>query len=676
MHPKPINMFKLLFLIKHAIIAILLTIASLSVVTAGLPSTDAADSVRIENWLDSAIQFQFRNPLVSVEFAKKAREASILANDDRRLLRADFILAFYYLRQDSISKALPMYNSVIAKSRELDDFQTLSRAYTNLGIYYTHQGQFDSSSHYLDMALSTAERNRDTVALAKIYGNKGVLEEMKGDLLKAGEHFYRSMELNTAIGDSLGISRCLSNISELHYRQQEFDKCIYYLKQAIALREAMKSKVDLAHSYSNLGSVYIDIERYDSARIFLMKTLELANSPGFDARIKSSTLNNLGSVNKKMGNYDDALQLIKESLAISMPRNDVWMIQEALMNLGETYTARGSLEEAEDNYLKALNYAQADQFKVLRQRIYFKLSALYGLMEDYGKAYHMQSKYIALKDSLNATEKEKALAELQTKYESEQQKSEILDLKKNMKIKDLTISRNKIIMLSAILISILSLGMVLLYFNRYKLKKSAAEEKDLLLREIHHRVKNNLQIILSLLNIQARKTHDDKVLETIREGQTRVQSMALIHQKLYQSESLKEIDMQEYLEQLGEYLLQVFNVHDKRITIHTFAPGIYLDINTSIPLGLIINELLSNALKYAFAETDEGDISIRIIKAEDTYYLSLSDSGKGLPDEMDIHSGKTLGLKLVNLLVQQLNGQFTIEKQKGAHFKIQFKEVV
>ncbi|MEQ8423226.1 MAG: histidine kinase dimerization/phosphoacceptor domain -containing protein, partial [Cyclobacteriaceae bacterium] len=200
-------------------------------------------------------------------------------------------------------------------------------------------------------------------------------------------------------------------------------------------------------------------------------------------------------------------------------------------------------------------------------------------------------------------------------------------------------------------------------------------EKESLLREIHHRVKNNLQVISSLLNMQSYHLDDPGMINAIAEGQSRVKAMALIHQKLYQTEQLTEIDFEEYTNQLINHLATAFGQPDKKINSKVSGANIKLDIDTAIPLGLILNELVTNAYKYAFEGVNEGDLAIELQRVDDHQYeLTVADSGKGLPGDFDVTKLNSLGLKLVNMLIEQLDGQLTIQSENGTQFSIRFKE--
>ncbi len=208
--------------------------------------------------------------------------------------------------------------------------------------------------------------------------------------------------------------------------------------------------------------------------------------------------------------------------------------------------------------------------------------------------------------------------------------------------------------------------------NYEKQIKQSLNEKEVLLKEIHHRVKNNLQIISSLLNLQSRYIEDKNALGVFKESQNRIKSMALIHEKLYQSEDITRIDFIEYIRSLTFHLFHSYSVDQSTIGLSISSEDVLFDIDTSIPCGLIINEILSNSLKYAFPDGRKGKINIDLHLEGEKYVLIISDNGIGFPEGLDFQNTETLGLRLVNILVGQINGAITLDKSEGTSFKIEF----
>ncbi|MFO7448409.1 MAG: histidine kinase dimerization/phosphoacceptor domain -containing protein [Ignavibacteriaceae bacterium] len=199
------------------------------------------------------------------------------------------------------------------------------------------------------------------------------------------------------------------------------------------------------------------------------------------------------------------------------------------------------------------------------------------------------------------------------------------------------------------------------------------QEKVILLQEIHHRVKNNLQVISSLLNLQSGYIEDEKSLEIFRESQNRVRSMALIHERLYQSKDLNKIEFAGYISSLCKDLFSSYNIDTDRISLKSDLTGIFFEIDTAILCGLIINELISNSLKHAFPENRRGEIYIGLHFIEGSgYILIVRDNGIGFPDDLDFRNTESLGLQLVNTLTEQLGGNIELNTNNNTEFKITF----
>ena len=246
-------------------------------------------------------------------------------------------------------------------------------------------------------------------------------------------------------------------------------------------------------------------------------------------------------------------------------------------------------------------------------------------------------------------------------------------------------SRNLFSFLS-ILFSVYLLGGVLgknllkahhnLYKSRNEIEKRI-KEKETLLREVHHRVKNNLQTVSSLLSLQSRSIEDKKMKSIIKSSQNRVISMAMVHEMLYMRDDLSKIEYKSYVKELSEFLIRSIKGAENKVKLNIDIPDIKLGIDTAIPLGLLINEAITNALKYGITDENEGEINIAIKREKNNeYVLNIGDNGVGFPDSVDHKTTKSLGLKLIHNLARQLKG--TISKdatKKGTNYIIRFSEV-
>lgn len=329
--------------------------------------------------------------------------------------------------------------------------------------------------------------------------------------------------------------------------------------------------------------------------------------------------------------------------------------------------------------------------------------ALYQIDSAEGKYFSALQHYQGFRrtsDSLFSMKAGLVLNEMSVKYKAEKNESDIKLLTKQGELKEAQLKQsrfnNNIVIGSAIILALLS-GLL---YNRYRLKqksnqqleakqteinqKNAAllslvndkdvllEEKEWLIKEIHHRVKNNLQIVISLLNTQSKYLDSEEAIRAINESRHRMQAMSLIHQKLYQSENVAFVNMQTYIRELSGYLEASFN-SSKNIYFELNVDPIELDISQAIPIGLILNETITNAIKYAFVNTESGMISIAMKSIDGgEVMLDIRDNGVGLPEDFEVSKGDSMGMRLVRGLVKQIDGKLLIARNHGTCIKITF----
>ncbi len=201
-------------------------------------------------------------------------------------------------------------------------------------------------------------------------------------------------------------------------------------------------------------------------------------------------------------------------------------------------------------------------------------------------------------------------------------------------------------------------------------QSSSIKEKNILIQEIHHRVKNNLQMISSLLNMQSRLVKDPRILGPLQDSKNRVLSMAVIHEKLYQSNDLAHINLADYVDDFVDTLLSIYSPSVGSISIDVQVEEIFMDINIAIPFGMLINELLTNALIHAFPKEKHGRINIQVGNNGSHIELTVSDDGVGIPNYVDIGQPNTLGFQLVDALVTQVDGSYSVNTEMGTEIRI------
>jgi two-component sensor histidine kinase len=301
---------------------------------------------------------------------------------------------------------------------------------------------------------------------------------------------------------------------------------------------------------------------------------------------------------------------------------------------------------------------------------YGHVSTIYEKLGNYQEALAYQKKARTMRDSTAKKESDIAMSEMLTRYETGKKEDTIASQEKQL-------SQQRLVQWLILGIAVLLSGFLFFGWRSYKARTKANRllgaknaENELLLKEIHHRVKNNLEVVSSLLALQSEQIDDPNTKDAMQEGQNRVQSIGIVHQKLYQGTNLGAIEMKDYFINLGENLIGSFGA-EKRVTIECAMDNLDVDIDTAVPLGLIVNELLTNTLKYAFPEGQQGKVEITLHKnADGVLQLQVSDNGVGKSGQT---KGTGFGGQLISLLTQQLNGTMQEEVKNGTRISFDFK---
>ena len=523
----------------------------------------------------------------------------------------------------------------------------------------------------------------------------------------------------------LRITEMRGDIAEI---KGQLEAAYDYYKQAIPIAQSINRYEKVSDLQRRIGYVLDNLDRHEEALQYYEEALEtvklIEKNPSLSMIDKQTDMFAINSFCytslakayfklKKDNNLIENTIARAESNALkvdSFVAGDVWILEiEYLISKGDFKKANTVLSYIErlkikysDYFLEADWAADALYFKafllkeegrfedaktLLKECItqnekakditslsktYKLLSEIYHHTNEDGEAYAAQSKYIFYNDSLRKKSEFLTINNLEAQYQNQKKQGEIDQ--KNAVQKWL---------ISGILGLIVLLGFIF-YQNRSIKTKNAllaqqADQLATMMKEIHHRVKNNLEVINSLLNMQSFQSLDPSVKETLKEGQSRIKSMALIHNKLYQNDNLAKIDFQDYATELAKSIISTFKIK-KEIDLAVQAEGITLDIDTAVPLGLILNELITNSMKYAYNDVEKGLLNISISQLKDKEYtLKVSDNGKGMSPDFDIQKAKSLGLRLVQSLTKQLSGVLNIEKPlntEGVVFNIQFREAI
>ncbi len=470
------------------------------------------------------------------------------------------------------------------------------------------------------------------------------------------------------------------DVAEYYRRVTKFGLARKRILEAQAAYEAyaLKDSAILIRIYHRAAA--ISNERNDIRGSILLshKALKLARDANYPYS-QGISLNELGYSYKNLHRYDTAVTLYRQAEEIWFKLGAYREAVNAMNNRAMLY-AHADYPRAQifQLYRAVIDTVQNNQVDFSLSSVYQYLHLQHAGMGDSATAYRYLVLYHHEEMRQEQLRNDIAVTNITEQYEAEKVRSEMLEVSDQLERKKEETTR--------IYFFLITLGVlfIVIGFLAYKLNRSnnklvdRNKEKDTLLQEIHHRVKNNLQIISSLLELQTRKTTDPSTISIMQEGQNRVKAMSLIHKKLYQNEDLARVEFQAYVDDLTATLYQVFNSGNQAIDHQIEAENIYFDIDTAIPLGLIINELVTNAYKYAFDEVANPQLRIQIDSLQNgEYQLRVSDNGPGLAPDFNIKEVKSLGLRLVSRLTKQLLGTMEYERDGNINtFAITFKDTL
>ncbi|MCU0402467.1 MAG: tetratricopeptide repeat protein [Algoriphagus sp.] len=557
--------------------------------------------------------------------------------------------------------AILNYKEAYPIFEEQKDIPSLASVNENIGLAYMKMNDYPKSLEYLELTDSLLSTYLDSMEVRWIgfYINKQITLIGLRREAEALALLFKALKIAEHNQDPQYIGKVHYKLADIYDFMGDTPKQYKSLMTARSAYKDTQNLLDLANIHTSLIMYHFDSGSLDSAIVYAQKCLEFYEPNGFVDEV-GITYGMLGNVEFKKENYSEAIRYFQKALENFGDQNSQ-SYAGYLFNIGFAYNKIGNSKAALEYIERSLVTRKKLNIAVDLMESYQGLAETYQRIGDYKKAFENLTLYQLYKDSVFTETKNKQLTELQEQFESDKKDKAIAELEQERELQNLRTQKQQAQIYFSIGGLVFLLGISGVFFRQATVRKKHNQqleaknleiakqnaERELLLKEIHHRVKNNLQIISSLLSMQTRSMKDEKMKDAMKESQSRVKTMALIHEKLYQYENLSKINMQEYMQQLSEFLTHTYR-SDKDIKITIDAANINLDMDMAIPLGLITNELLSNALKYAFEDREYGEITIRFSQKEPgSYTLLVKDTGIGLDKNLDIENTKSLGLKLV-----------------------------
>lgn len=595
-----------------------------------------------------------------------------------------------------------LLDSLQKEYRTADNFEDKQHWLSEIVEEHFASGDVVSARPFVDRMHKQATIKKDTFWITLSLRAYGHIADAQNRISDAIDTMIIATKMNEQAGipdGAAGIRNRLAMIMDVNGRSSEARQLF---RKSIEFYKSEKDYEDLAISYNSLGVSYDSDSLYEKAFQAFEMALVYVSKLGEDDDIiakhpyvyKSVIYAGIGNSHRDLKQFRKATSYFEKALEMAEKYDYVpmesYVLNEVGLMLIELKTTPDYLKNLVDKYggseeILNLAYetAKYSGYALDRMDAARSLSLYYANTGNFEKAYERQSEYLSLYEAHFDSLQLKTYADLELKYNTAEQDRQIAE-------NELVIAKGNqerlilYLVLGGAILVLLAIFLVNRRLKRAKAKieeqkalaDQALEEKNLLLKEVHHRVKNNLQVISGLLNKQAMKSTDETVKELMSEGQNRIKSMAMIHQSLYQTEDFRNINMKQYTEELVKSIATTYSVPDQKVDLDLEMKSSNFHIDLAIPLGLILNELLTNVFKYAFTGRKNGLVRIRLEKTNDSdFEMVVSDNGVGLPDDFDQRMSKSLGMNLVKGLCWQLHGKLDYETNAGSTFKVQFKDL-
>ena len=588
-------------------------------------------------------------------------------------------------------------------------------AFRDLHFYYSEMNR-DTALYFAEQQLLLSQKLHQKLWEASAYESIGYVTQIMSNYPKAYEALSNALRIaedsnsekqnwnvKKFAKDGDAYKARYYNLTAIHIlfaflnigtgnNQKAFES----FEKGIKTAEKVNDKVGLIAAYANFGSVCQQFNKLDSAIFLTNKALtylnasdlHLTNPPYYNFE-KGNSLNTLGLIYSQKGDFLIAKKYLKEAEQLCQDENSRDALLNIYISMASVYQKNRQLDSSLYYAQKSLHTAQLLGTPTAINNAYSTITESYKAQGNIPSAFQYLQLSKALNDSLNNSRQEK-LNQYQNISFNEQIRllaveKDNLQLQSNIRAYAMLAGISVVLVIALILYrnnsirtninrKLETLNLDLAHKNTLLDHRNA--QNELLLKEIHHRVKNNLEIVSSLLQLQSAQIDDPSVQAAMLSSQNRVHSMGIIHQKLYQAEHLASIEMRDYFINLSENILDSFNA-EGRIKVECVMPALVLDVDTAVSIGLIANELITNSLKYAFNEKEKGQIKISLTEnqnasnTEGSLLLKIADNGIGLPMNGKA-KGTGFGTQLINLLTRQLDGQLSYEVNNGTTVSLLF----
>ncbi|AWK05779.1 hypothetical protein HYN56_16675 [Flavobacterium crocinum] len=703
-----------------------------------LPRLKTIEQIKLALQISNAYLFRagtktsdMQNALLYIIKAQKIAEKTKIP---KWIFETKLLLAKYHFQAKNTKLSSSIFAELVKTARKTKKDKLIAEAIENQGTFMPNDNPKKAVilAEAMQLYKKLDDKEKELVSLMKIIP----VHFWTGNMELAKQECLTSLKLQKKVG-LLHTQYTETTISYIELLHNNLRSSLYYALKSVKSMENTKDYAFADSFYIRLGNIYNQTGYCEDALKFYQKGIEF-NQKEINAGTWYKSF--FGAVRSLMNRdkYSEALNYLLTNSKKYPPKNN---LDNMILNEQKAicYERLGRLKEAEFAYQKmeffskkltssetikdiansssmmALFYTKINKPEKAREvtdriiaitkknaegfnrRILelslFKIDSLNG---DYFSSIKHFENYTILQDSMDDIIKNREYEVLKFQFETTAKEQNIKLLKKQSNLQIRELHTSKLLNIISISSLFLLLVIIILLYNRSKIKQKnnirleqkekeinlkniklqrLVEEKEWLLKEIHHRVKNNLQTVISLLNSQSNYLKDDLAINTIKNSQNRIYAMSLIHQKLYRENNLSTIDMPEYCNELVDYLKESF--HSEFIHFELNIDPIELDISQAIALGLIINEVVTNSIKYAFKDKENCEIKIALLNDRENYcILIISDNGIGIADISELEHSSSFGMTLIKGLSETLEGTLSIENKNGVTFKLTFEKEI
>ncbi len=546
-------------------------------------------------------------------------------------------------------------------------------------------GQYDSAVVYNTRALDSYTMSQDTLEIAISWIRIGGSWLAKTEYDSAASAYFRALELLEEIGDRREIGVVQMELGVLYGRLKDHRKSLKHYQLGLQSALAFQDSMLVINSLNNMGTLFSRQNKIDSS-ILLYKQALLFIRPGM-TRHKAVIYSNLASQYVAKEDFHEALIYFQQSEETFNHSSNKLGVQSLYLSWAKALMDQKKYGEALSMANKALEYAEEFSAAEDVMEAFEMMKNIYSKQRNYRKAFYYFERYDSLGKVIRNRDMQETLEELQLKYNQEKNEKQLADLTIRAQQDKLDAQRIRIRLVGLASALLLLLGGVVLLFLLLKKNRnhtamlndknmaisSALTHNKYLLKEIHHRVKNNLQIISSLLDIQAREISDQVATEALRESSRRVESISRVHQVLYE-DSQDTINMAHFVTEMTEHLHYTYSRPDSADSFEIRGGNFQINRQIMIYVGMILNEVLSNAFKHGLPDSEDGRLLITLDKLQELVKVAVCDNGPGFGNEKD-HTNDSLGMELIDMFAKKLEATYGWHYDDGTVFSISFVNI-